>query len=371
LRITILSLLVLFSAEVAPARVGAVTFLQSAVADRRSDAKTLEIYFIDVEGGQSTLILTPAGQSLLVDTGFPGAGTMESPSGDPRLARDAQRILAAAHHAGLKAIDYLLITHFHPDHDGGVPELAKLIPIRTFIDHGSVSRAEEQNVPGTIAAFDAYTTVRAKGRHIEPKPGDRLPLTGLDAVVVSSAGSTIVKPLAGGGAPNPACDSSRRLSQASENPRSTGFRLQFGRFRFVDLGDLSNSPLFGLFCPNDLLGAADVYLLPHHGNADVSDPAMFGAVRPRVAIMNNGATKGGAPEMFASLHGAQGIEDVWQLHRSENKGALNFVDDRIANLDQSTNYWIEVSARENGSFVVTNARTGASKMYNALSGISR
>jgi competence protein ComEC len=345
--------------------------LKPALAVVAAAASTLDIYFIDVEGGQSTLIVTPAGQSLLVDTGFPGAGTMQSPSGDPRQARDAQRILAAAHQAGLKAIDYLLITHFHPDHDGGVPELAQLIPIRTFIDHGSVSPEEEQNVPGTTAAFNAYTTVRATGRHLEPKPGDRLPLKGINAVIVSSAVSTIVKPLAGGGAPNPACDPSARLPPAGENPRSTGFRLQFGRFRFVDLGDLSSNPLFGLFCPNDRLGAADVYLLTHHGGADVADPAMLGVIRPRVAIINNGATKGGAPEMFASLHRAQGIEDVWQLHRSENGGALNFADDRIANLDESTHYWIKVSAREDGSFVVTNARTGASKMYTALTGSSR
>jgi competence protein ComEC len=372
--LTILPLLVLLScSSAAPARVGAVTFHLIAVADprsdeadSRSDATALEIYFIDVEGGQSTLIVTPGGQSLLVDTGFPGSGTMLSPSGDPRQARDAQRILAAAQNASLKAIDYLLITHFHPDHDGAVPELARLIPIRTFIDHGSVSPDEEQSVPGTMAAFDAYATVRAQGRHVEAKPGDRLPLGGVHAVIVSSAGSTIAKPVAGAGAPNPACDPLARLTQAGENPRSTGFLLQFGRFRFVDLGDLSGGPLSRLFCPNDLLGAADLYLLPHHGGADVSDPAMLGAVRPRVAIVNNGATKGGAPEMFASLHRARGIEDVWQLHRSENGGALNFADDRIANLDQSTSYWIKVVARKDGSFVVTNARTGASKRYGLL-----
>jgi competence protein ComEC len=360
LRITILPLLVLFSA-VAPARAGTVTLHQTAGS--RSDAKALTIYFVDVEGGQATLIVTPAGQSLLVDTGFPGTGAMQSPSGDARQARDAQRILAAARHAGVKAIDYLLITHFHPDHDGGVPELSRLIPIRTFIDHGSVNPEEEQNVPGTVAAFNAYTTVRARGRHVEPKPGDRLPLKGIDAVIVSSAASTIVTPLEGGGAPNPACDPSASLPQGGENPRSTGFRLRFGRFRFVDLGDLSSRPLSRLFCPDDLLGPADVYLLPHHGGADVSDPAVFGSVRPRVAIINNGATKGGAPETLASLHRAQGIEDVWQIHRSENQGALNFADDLIANLDQSTDYWIKVSAWEDGSFVVTNARTGASKRY--------
>jgi hypothetical protein len=296
---------------------------------------------------------------------------MTSTPGVPRLARYAQRILATAHHAGLKAIDYLLITHFHPDHDGGVPELARLIPIRGFIDHGTITPDADQHVPGSLAAFNAYATVRATGRHVEPRPGDRLPLRGIDAVVVSSAASTIVKPLAGGGAPNPACGPSAPGTRDNENPRSTGFRLQFGEFRFLDFGDLSGAPLFKLFCPNDLLGAADVYLVPHHGGADVSDPAMLGAIPPRAALINNGATKGGAAKMFASLQRAKGIEDVWQLRRSENTDAQNFADDRIANLDGSTGYWIKVSARKDGSFVLTNARTGASKSYPARTVLSR
>jgi beta-lactamase superfamily II metal-dependent hydrolase len=355
LRISILPLLALLVfSPVAPAQ-----------DDSRAAAKALEIYFIDVEGGQATLIVTPSGQSLLVDAGFPGDGTMQSRPGVPPRARDAQRILATARHAGLKAIDYLLITHFHPDHDGGVPELARLIPIRAFIDHGTITPDADRSVPGSMAAFNAYATVRATGRHIEPKPGDRLPLKGIDAVVVSSAAATIVKPLAGGGAPNPACGPAASVTQENENPRSTGFRLQFGAFRFIDLGDLSGAPLFKLFCPNDLLGAADVYLIPHHGADDVSDPALLGAFSPRVAVLNNGATKGGAAQTFASLHRAKGIEDVWQLHRSENAGAQNFADDRIANLDESTDYWINVSAQRDGSFVVTNARTGASKRYPA------
>ena len=138
-------------------------------------AKTLDLYFIDVEGGQSTLIVTPSGQTLLIDAGFPGSGTFQSKAGDPHDARDARRIVAAAHHAGVTRIDYLLVTHFHADHDGGVPELAQLMPIRTFIDHGSVVPQAEQNVPGTLDMFSAYAAVRAKGRHLEPKPGDRLP----------------------------------------------------------------------------------------------------------------------------------------------------------------------------------------------------
>jgi glyoxylase-like metal-dependent hydrolase (beta-lactamase superfamily II) len=132
-----------------------VVFALLALTARPGAAQqnTLDIYFIDVEGGQATLVVTPAGETLLIDTGFPSDGTFASVPGDPHKARDANRILAAARAAGVKRIDYLLITHFHADHDGAVPELAQLIPIRTFVDHGSPGPDAEARVPGTQAAF--------------------------------------------------------------------------------------------------------------------------------------------------------------------------------------------------------------------------
>jgi beta-lactamase superfamily II metal-dependent hydrolase len=327
-------------------------------------ARTLDIYFIDVEGGQSTLLVTPAGESLLVDTGFAADGTFRSKPGDPSRARDAQRIAAAARDAGVTRIDYLLITHFHADHDGGVVELAQLLPIRTFIDHGGVLPEAEQRVAGTQDALAAYAAVRAKGRHLEPGPGTSLPLKGVNAVVVSAAGATLRQPLDGAGAANTACGPQAPPPQEpTENPRSTGFRLQFGRFRFLDLGDLTGEPLFALACPRDLVGPVDVYLVAHHGGPDAADLATFAAFKPRIAVVNNGATKGGAPELFAALHEVPALEDVWQLHRSANAGAQNFADDRIANLDETTAHWIKVRASEDGSFVVTNGRTGQSKTY--------
>jgi beta-lactamase superfamily II metal-dependent hydrolase len=324
--------------------------------------KTLDIYFIDVEGGQSTLVVTPAGQSLLVDSGFAGNG-FNDPS---NRGRDARRIVAAARDAGVKRIDFLLTTHFHADHDGGVVDLAQQIPIRTFIDHGRPAPEAETDQIGTLAAFNAYAAVRAKGRHLEPRPGDRLPLKGVDAVVVSSARSTIVAPLAGAGGRNASCAASAPPAQEpNENPRSTGFRLRFGRFQFLDVGDLTGTPLFALACPNDLVGAVDVYLVAHHGGADAADLATFAAFRPRVAILNNGERKGGAPETFAALHRAGGIEAVWQLHRSANPGAENFSEDLIANLDETTAHWIKVSASEDGTFRVTNGRTAGVSTYRA------
>ena len=262
-------------------------------------------------------------------------------------------------------IDYLLVTHFHADHDGGVPELAQLMPIRTFIDHGSVLPEAEQNVRGTLDAFHAYAAVRAKGRHLEPKLGERLPLKGIDAVVVSSARSTIPRALAGAGERNATCATSERSPvDPNENPRATGILLRFGKFRFLDLGDLTGRPLHDLVCPIDRIGPVDVYLVAHHGGADAADPATFAAFMPRVALLNNGATKGGDPEMFATLH-AQRLEAVWQLHRSDKPGAENFPDDLIANLDEGAAHWIKVSANEDGSFIVKNGRTGYVKSYPA------
>ncbi len=323
-------------------------------------SKTLDMYFIDVEGGQSTLIVTPSRQSLLIDTGFPGDGTFTSKPGDPNKSRDASRIAATMRAAGVTRIDYLLITHFHADHDGGVPELAQLFPIGTFIDHDSLQQPGQ--APGTLEGFDAYKAVRDKSPHVNAKVGYRIPLTGLEAVIVSAARTTLPKALSGAGQRNPACSSPELPAQdPDENPRSTGLRLQFGKFRFIDLGDLTGPPLFALFCPNDLLGPADVYVLPHHGGVDAAHPATFGAISARVVIMNNGATKGGHPSVFSALHAA-GI-DAWQVDRSISEGAVNFPDDRIANLDDKTSFWIQVSAKSDGSFVVTNGRTNATKAY--------
>jgi len=316
-----------------------------------SAADTLDIYFIDVEGGQATLIVTPARESLLVDTGYAGNN-----------GRDAARIMAAVRDAGLDRIDYLLITHFHPDHDGGVVELARQVPIRTFIDHGDFGPGREQAQPAVVAAYDAYVAVRAKGKHLEPKPGDRLPLKGVDVVFVTSAGETISKAIEGSAVPTPGCPSSAPPAANFENSRSTGFHLRFGEFRFVDLGDLAGQPLYSLLCPANKLGRLDAYLVPHHGGDDVSHPAYIAALHPRVAIMNNGQTKGGQAKTFETLRASK-LEDVWQLHRSANAGVTNFADDRIANLDETTGHWLKLSASADGSFRVTNQRTAVTRNY--------
>jgi competence protein ComEC len=325
--------------------------------------KSLEVYFIDVEGGQSTLIITPDRHSLLIDTGYAGDGSGFKP-GDAHQARDANRIFAAARDAGIAQIDYLLITHFHTDHDGGVTELSKLMPIREFIDHGFPNAEAVRTSSETKEAFNAYAAVRGTGRHIEPKPGDRLPLSDLEVTVVSSAGRVLAGPLPHAGAPNTVCrPQAIPPGDSFENPRSTGVVIRFGKFRFLDVGDLTGQPLFDLTCPKDLIGPVDAYLVAHHGGPDAADPATFAALKPRVAIMNNGLKKGGALTTYRVLHNVPGLEDVWQLHTSAEAGDSNFAAKYIANLDESAAHWIKLTANEDGSFRVFNQRTAEWKDY--------
>jgi competence protein ComEC len=344
---------------------GALAVAGSSAPASAGKGESLEIYFIDVEGGQSTLIVTPDRHSLLIDTGWAGNGTGYDP-GDPREARDANRIVAAAGDAGIKRIDYLYITHFHTDHDGGVKELSQLMPIGTFIDHGAPSDGALSGSDGTKRAFEAYSDLRAKGQHLEPHPGDRLPLADVEAIIVASAGSTISKALPNAGGANAACrEHPIPAGDAFENPRSTGVVIRYGRFRFLDLGDLTGQPLFDLACPKDLVGPVDAYLVAHHGGPDAYDPATFAAFKPRVAIMNNGLKKGGALVTYQALHQVQGLKDVWQVHSSSSAGDQNFAPSNIANLDESTSFWLKLEAKSDGSFRVFNQRTGEWKSYPA------
>ena len=325
--------------------------LAAVVAAGVQAASTLDIYFIDVEGEQSTLLVTPTGQTLLIDAGYAGD-------------RDPNRIVDAARAAGVKRLDYLLITHFHADHAGGAPEVAKRLPVASFVDYGEpIEKSEFSQAP-----FAAYAVARARGASIHPKPGDKLPMTGVDVQVLSAGGALLTGPTQRtSGVRNAACATLGTLADIDgENPRSIGVRIKFGSFTFLDLGDLPGANLAALACPNNLLGHADLYLVPHHGNKDTAIPAVMAAVSPRVAILNNGATKGGDPAAFEVLHDTPRLEAVWQLHLSRNKGAANYPDSFIANLvdgPKDIGAWIKVSAQSSGAFSVTNGRTGATTRY--------
>jgi competence protein ComEC len=343
-------------------------FLTAAVALSGAIAlgqqsKGLDIYFIDVEGGQSTLFVTPAGQSLLVDTGWAGA-------------RDAGRVSDAAKQAGITQIDYLVTTHYHGDHVGGVVDLASKIPIKTFVDHGP-SAEETRSVPQNYAA---YLTVREKGQHILAKLGEHLPIKGADFQIVSAAAETISKPLSGAGTANPLCaefqpkDEVKDPLIAGENKQSVGMVISLGKFRMVDFGDLTWNKEHDLACPNNLVGTIDLYVVSHHGQDISSLPMMVQAMHPRVAVMDNGAKKGGAIATFETLKKSPGLEDLWQLHYAVDAGDHNSPEQFIANLgvggtpatgvpDEGTVYTIKVAARADGSFTVTNTRNGNHKDY--------
>ena len=335
----------------------------SCAAAWAQSSKELNVYFIDVEGGQSTLFVSPSGQSLLVDTGWAGA-------------RDADRVVAVAKQAGVTQIDYLVLTHYHGDHAGGVVDLAARIPIKTFIDHGP-SAEETRNVPANYAA---YLPVRAKGQHILAEIGAHLPITGVDFQVVSAAAETITKPLPGAGAANPSCAEFKPKDEVQdpliggENKQSVGMVISLGKFRMVDFGDLTWNKEHDLACPNNLIGQIDLYLVSHHGQDISSLPMLVHAMHPRVAVMNNGAKKGGAVATFETLKSSPGLENLWQLHYAEDAGDHNMPKEFIANLgvggtsatgvpDEGTVYAIHVAARPDGSFTVTNLRNGQHKDY--------
>jgi beta-lactamase superfamily II metal-dependent hydrolase len=314
-------------------------------------AKTLDVYFIDVEGGQATLFVSPSGESMLVDAGWPGFN-----------GRDAERIAVVAKLAGVKQIDYLLTTHYHLDHVGGVAQLAARIPIRTFVDHGpSVETGREAE-----GLFAAYARVRDGGKHLLVKPGDRIPVKGIEVEVLTAAGNEIAKALPGAGVLNPLCaPTKRREADPSENAQSIGTLITYGIFRMINLGDLTWNKELELVCPNNKVGAVDVYLSTHHGMDLSGSPAIVHALRPRVAIMNNGATKGGSPEAWQAIRSSPGLEDLWQLHYAMAGGKQNNAPEPfIANMEEKCQgNWIKLSAESNGQFTVMNSRNGKTKTY--------
>jgi len=342
MRLRLLSVAVLTCATV----VGCFVVCPSA-----QGGKPLEVYFIDVEGGQATLFVTPSGQSMLIDTGYPG---LED--------RDVKRVVGTIKQAGLTKLDYVLVTHYHEDHVGNVAAIAAQVPVDTFVDHGANVETDDK----ARGLFDQYVKAREKGKHILAKPGDKIPLRDLDMTIVTANGDRITRPVNGGGAPTADCGSVKPMpADPGENARSVGSLITFGRFRMIDMGDLTWNKELDLVCPNNLLGTVDLYLTTHHGRADSNVPPMVNALQPRVIVMNNGPKKGGMVDAMKRFKSVPKLEDFWQLHYSADATDLNMPAPMIANLDESTAHYIKLTAQRDGSFAITNARTGQTKNYAA------
>lgn len=359
-------------------RASITVLLLFAVAAFAAGSKTLDIYVVDVEGGNATLFVTPSGESVLIDTGNGGAAA----------ARDAGRIMAAMKDAGVQQIDHLITTHWHGDHFGGMAELASHATIKEFIDHGP-------NVPTDHQADDfvknTYPQLYAKSRHTVVKPGDRISVAGLEWRIVAAGGQHITAPVPGGGKPNPECAAFKpQDTDMTENAQSVGSHIVFGKFRALHLGDLTWNKEFDLMCPQNRLGTVDLWIVSHHGQAISNSGVLAHAIQPRAAIMNNGTRKGGQPEAMQIIHSTPGLEDLWQLHFSQLSGQeytvpgmfiANTFDNAqaampIAPFQQApgvqaapppvhngTAYWIKVSAQPDGTFTVTNTRNNFSKTY--------
>ncbi len=316
--------------------------------------QNLEIYWIDAEGGASTLIVTPSGESVLIDT------ANRTPDD-----RDAKRIAAAAQLAGVKKIDILVTSHYHGDHIGAMPALVKLMPVGQFMDHGD---SVESNIPSQAAAYQAYAKL-AEGKRKILKPGDRIPLNGVNLQVVMSNGEPLATPLKGAGKPNPACaDFQAHPPDASpENNQSVGVVLSYGKFKFVDLGDLTWNFEQKMICPVNKIGKVDLYQVSHHGLDRSNSPQLVQALQPTVAVMNNGPRKGGVPSVFETLRKSPGLEDIWQVHLALNGPKEVNTDERmIANMEpteECKGNLLKVSVARDGKFTVTNLRNNFSKTY--------
>lgn len=352
----------------------------AAASSAQTHPTGLELYLIDVEGGGATLFISPSGESVLIDTGNGGANA----------ARDAGRIMDAVKDAGVRQIDHLITTHWHGDHYGGLAELSKQIPVRHFYDHGANTQPAEG--PDTFLA-QTYPAIYANATHTVVTPGDRIPVSGLDWRIVTAAGAVLERALPGAGKSNPFCAGLTPVAEEGgvENSMSVGSVVTLGKFRLVHLGDLTQKIEMKLMCPNNLIGAADLFVVSHHGQPYSNGRMLVHAIQPRVDLLNNGTRKGGQPDAMNVIFSSPGLEDLWQLHFSLLSGQeytapgvfiANGVDDLQQTMPVSPMtaptpgpgvapppahngkaYWIKVSARTDGSFTVTNTRNGFSKTY--------
>ena len=329
---------------------GFVTCLPLAVL---SAGDTWEITVVDTEGGKAIVMLTPDGESMLVDAGFPSSND-----------RDTQRIVAAAEALNIKQFDYMLVTHYDLDHVANIASVDARIPAKVFLDRGPLQPGGNQ---GWIQRnLTTYLQCIGERKRVTLKAGDELPLKGLKITVLTASGEVIKKPLPGGGRPNEfaATAANPDIGPQDENAQCIGLLYEFGKFRMADFADLLQTQEIALMTPNNPVGTVDLFMVSHHGAFRSNNPLLVHALHPKVAIMNNGARKGGDAITFDTLKASPGLQDLWQLHLSVPAKDKNGPVDFIANPEEKCEgKAITVSAQRDGTFTVTNLRNQFSKTY--------
>ncbi len=316
-------------------------------------SETLDIYVIDTCGGKAIILLTPAGEAMLIDAGYPREDD-----------RDTNRIVETAQALGIKQFDYIVATHYDADHAGNIPQVDAKIPGRVFVDHGEV--LPTANERDKKKYYEPYLEVIGERKRMSVKPGDVIPMKDLKITVVTSGGDVLSEPLLQAGQPNEFCDAAAKPDYKDEydNAGSVGLLFEFGGFRMLDLADLLNTIEYKLMCPNNPIGTVDLFMVSHHGFKVSNSKFLVHALRPKAAIMNNGARKGGEPEVLDILKSSPGLQDIWQLHYSIPGKDKNAPEDFIANLEEKCEgKLIKVSAQRDGTFTVTNTRNNFSKTY--------
>ena len=326
--------------------------------------RNLEIYIVDVLGGAATLIVTPEGESILIDSGWPG---LED--------RDPKRIESVLKEvAGVSQLDHLVTTHWHIDHFGGVEGLAKRLKIGQFWDRGipdlSASDQDSANYPDGPKANDPLGVAYRKaseGRRKALKAGDVLPLKGKVELLTLASGGKVIE---GSGKPNPLCATlpPDLPIDRSDNARSLAFRIKLGAFELLDCGDLTWNVEKDLVCPTNRIGQIDLYLSTHHGSAISNHPTLIQSIAPIVTIIGNGPRKGADPETFQRLKGIPSLTAIYQLHKNARTGPADNVDPAfIANTSETGGTFIKVSVPPDGrSFDVQMGANGKPTRYQSV-----
>lgn len=337
-----------------PALLFLLLTLSSSFAAAADPAKTLDIYWVDVEGGAATLLVTPAGESVLIDSGNPGR-------------RDADRIFAVAtQEAGLKKIDHLITTHYHRDHFGGAAQLSTALPIGEVHDNGEWPEQREKPDPEYREFKVDRRSQISVGERIKLKVeplGEAYPTLSLRCL---GARQRFVE--VSDAKPNECCAANViGPDDKSDNANSVVMMLSYGDFDFLDTGDLTWNREFDLVCPANRVGAVDVFQASHHGLDVSNNPTLIKSVSPRVAIVNNGVTKGNMPLMFAALQETKSIEAVYQLHKTirPNGASNNVPDEFIANHEaECQGAFVKLSVAADGrSYTVSVPSTKHQKTY--------